>query len=76
MPFRRFGKLVLSAVTVWLGTTLPDCVGTETQLQSPEQALRECHASNPYSEEQEYQQHMEYARACYFKYNEAKGKTQ
>jgi hypothetical protein len=76
ISFRRSGKLKLAPINVLLAAILPGCVGAEIQMQTPEQALRECQASNPHSQGQEYQEHMEYERDCYSKYNEAKGRAQ
>jgi hypothetical protein len=66
----RDAKLVL--VSIWLAVSLPACVETQTQLQTPEHALRECQASNPYSEGEEHQKYVDYERDCYSKYNETK----
>jgi Flp pilus assembly protein TadD len=65
-------KLYQYAVVASLAFSLAGCVEAQLQTQSPEQALRECQASNPHSEEQQYQEHVEYERECYAKYNETK----
>jgi hypothetical protein len=56
--------------SILLAVSLSACLEMPPTQAAPEQALRDCQASNPYSEGQEY---VDYERDCYSKYNEAKG---
>jgi hypothetical protein len=63
-------KMTKLLASILLAVSLSACLEMPPTQIAPEQALRECQASNPYSEGQEY---VDYERDCYSKYNEAKG---
>jgi hypothetical protein len=63
-------KMTKLLASILLAVSLSACLEMPPTQIAPEHALRECQASNPYSEGQEY---VDYERDCYSKYNEAKG---